>query len=266
MQRGEMSLAKSFAEQLLRQKLLDPPAAAVGGYYLLRVRDVARLHDWAENLANWFPWMADGAIIRAWQLIDEVRRRHEQVALELGPVRDRLLEAVARGLPLYTEGLRLLRDGLMLIENTVANGPSVGHALEQVNAYTEASDPAASATTFTGMRPDKPAAKPRRGARGLADAPFAYVYDVPLRAALAKGVLEPGAIITATTDAHLKVHVQSDGTLRLDDDRTFAMISEVAVAVGDPSLTDYWSWVVGREKRHLAEVVRPLRDLPQLTT
>jgi hypothetical protein len=138
MSNGSMIQAESFfdgaaaAEMLLLEKRRDVPAAAIGGYFLLKIRDYARMHNWANNLANWFKWMPDGCIIHAWQMInDGVNEPGDEER-----VRERLLEAQQRGIPLYTEGVRLLFDGLKQLD-TIARGGDreVADALKMVHTY-----------------------------------------------------------------------------------------------------------------------------------
>lgn len=98
------------ARDLLRDKMKDHVSAAIGGYYLLKVNRQDLMYDWGQNLANWFPWMADGPIIYAWQLLkgqDGANNREEIIR--------HLLKAVHRGLPIFTEGLRLLYEGILLV-------------------------------------------------------------------------------------------------------------------------------------------------------
>jgi hypothetical protein len=87
------------AEKLLRDKQADPFGAALGGYALLRLHELARLHDWAQNLADWFPWLPDGAIVAG-----------EQAALSGDHARavTNFCEAARRGLPVYADGFSML--------------------------------------------------------------------------------------------------------------------------------------------------------------
>ena len=96
-----------MAEDLLQHKFRDPIGAAVGGYFLLRLGRFGRLREWAANLANNFGWLPDGAIIDAWLHLHMARERNDNGEYTLA--RNRLLDAASRGLPLYTEGLRLRR-------------------------------------------------------------------------------------------------------------------------------------------------------------
>jgi len=113
---GEYRHAQSLmpeedAEQLLYDKRKDPAAAAIGGYFLLKTGALSRLHNWAENLSNWFEWLPDGAVIHARQLLMEGTNSPERIRR----VRDLLLEAIDRGLPVFTEGFRLLYDSLLRV-------------------------------------------------------------------------------------------------------------------------------------------------------
>src|SRR5262249_844788 len=56
-------------------------------------------------LANWMQWLPDGAVIDAWY-------RMRLPKPDFVKARQRLVEAVARGLPIYTRGLRSLIGGL----------------------------------------------------------------------------------------------------------------------------------------------------------
>jgi hypothetical protein len=153
-------LANRAAETHLEAKLGDPTAAAIGAYYLLRVGDLARLHDWANNLANWIPWLPDGAVIHAWQLLRQPQPDATQA-------RQRLLQAVERGLPIYTEGLRLLYDGLQLFDaDAEGRDEPITAALGQLRPFVAAMNPAAPTITFTGRSPTKPSAVPVFGLPG----------------------------------------------------------------------------------------------------
>ena len=67
-----------------------------------------QLHDWPKNLANWFPFLPDGCVIWAWLLIYQKPAERSEIARYL-------FMAAERGIPIYSEGLRLLTDGLRLL-------------------------------------------------------------------------------------------------------------------------------------------------------
>jgi hypothetical protein len=112
--RGNYDAAKSMAQLLdgayfaLAEKMQDPVTAVIGAYLLLRLERFDLLHDWARNLANWFPDMSDGAIIWACQLLEQGKEWHEAARY--------LQIAAERELPIYTEGLRMLVDATDRLE------------------------------------------------------------------------------------------------------------------------------------------------------
>jgi len=91
------------AEELLADKERNPIEAALGGYALLRIGDLEMLHDWPKHLEEWFPWLPDGAIIAG---EFEARQRRYIDAITS------LVEAVNRGLPVFTEGYSTLMSRL----------------------------------------------------------------------------------------------------------------------------------------------------------
>ncbi len=108
------------AEEMLLHKTRDPNAAAVGAYLLLRLRRFDLMRDWAGNLAKWWPKLADGPIIRAWQLIHQ---RGNEAEIE------RLLRTAAEiDPPVFTQGLKLLGEGLRII---ATDGDETRQRMEQ---------------------------------------------------------------------------------------------------------------------------------------
>ena len=114
LQRGDLYSAEAMAEWcdqaygMLKDKFDDPYAAAVGAYLLLKLRRFSQMHDWGRNLANQFPFLPDGCVIWASQLM-------QQPSSDPTEIRKYLLQSMERGLPVYSEGLRLLTDGLRLM-------------------------------------------------------------------------------------------------------------------------------------------------------
>jgi hypothetical protein len=138
------------AEKMLKEKLEDAVAAAVAGYFLLRVGEHSRLHDWTRNLADWITWLPDGPVIRAFHVLS-------QKDPDMKEVRERLLQAVERGIPLYTQGLRMLFDGLNML-NTRAGGkdPLLQQALQNVRPYAATARWNSPVTSFTAIEPSHP--------------------------------------------------------------------------------------------------------------
>jgi hypothetical protein len=143
---------ESVAEELLRQKVQSPMGAAIGGYYLLRAGALDRMHDWPNNFANWLPWLPDAALIHAWQLL--------QTGNSVDEAAERFLQSARRGVPLYTEGVRLLIDGLELTLHhrdiaSVLRSP-LEDALAWIRRYASALDRDQSLTTFNARHPSEP--------------------------------------------------------------------------------------------------------------
>ena len=182
------------AEDLLYNKLSNPSAAAIGAYYLLRLEKFDRLHNWAKNLANWKDWLPDGSIIWAWQLIKEGRKSGN---IDMDEIRFRLLQAANRGIPIYTEGLKLLLEGLKLLSYTNTEDEEIKKALSKISRYAEAANWNSTVTTFNGIHPEKPNKKSRKGSpRNRSN--IAYIYDVPLKSMMNENSLTQNDIIEIT--------------------------------------------------------------------
>lgn len=137
------------AMHLLWDKLDDPTGAAIGGYLLLATGHLFKVN-WTNNLADWMKWLPDGAVVHAWHVL---RQKGGDGKL----ARKWLIEAAERGVPLYTQGLRLLFDGLNIFDMRAdSKDEEVKAALESIRPYAAAADWRAPVTTFFGHDPAKP--------------------------------------------------------------------------------------------------------------
>ena len=98
-------------ESALREKLRSPLAATVAAVLLLKGNQFERMHDWARNLANWFPDMPDGVVIWTEQCRRMARGR---------PLDPQLLawftrELCKRSLPFTSDGFDIASDLLRSI-------------------------------------------------------------------------------------------------------------------------------------------------------
>lgn len=269
MQRGDLSTAQSLydelqlAEELLRQKMVNTNAAAVGGYFLLRARDLERLHNWANNLANWFEWMADGPVIHAWQIIMESKDKSKQRSGLLEQARMRLLEAVSRGFPIYTEGLRLLRDGLLYFDSRAqGKDTEIATALTRIGAYAGAADWSATNTTFTGKSPGTPEAGARKGTP-KDKAHLIYVFDVPLAEILSKAKIKPNeALIAEVSGKKLHTILKESGELQLEDGRTFKDLGALQKHATGDTRNAWWTWRTAGDDESLDSIATSLRISP----
>ncbi|WLE01019.1 caspase family protein (plasmid) [Agrobacterium leguminum] len=66
---GRMAVRRDILGETLREKRQSPVAAAIAGSILLRSGHLEDLHDWPRNLANWYEWLPDGALLWAEALI-----------------------------------------------------------------------------------------------------------------------------------------------------------------------------------------------------
>lgn len=106
---GVPQLLRVQAKEILAEKFDNPVAATVAAYTLFRVAD--QQHEewqtWLENLANEFSHLPDGLIILGWHRIRSGQAER---------ARQPFTEALARGLPMYSEGVRLLRSGFNFLQ------------------------------------------------------------------------------------------------------------------------------------------------------
>jgi molecular chaperone DnaK len=148
------------AQDLLYQKRRYPIAAAIGAYALLRFGELERLHDWTNNLKNWFKWLPDGICIRGEHLA--LLGQHEE-ALEV------FCELPERGLPYFSDGLSYAVNRLRLYTSLdekpfkadkLELAVSILKRLETFVPFVNFRRPV---LTYTGVNPSKPDAVPVQG-------------------------------------------------------------------------------------------------------
>lgn len=132
----------SVPVNMLFDKLENPFAAAAGAYVLVDDLEIGTTpspswRQWITNLANWFPALADGAVLEGRAL---QRTGEEDAAL------GRFLEAFDRGMPLFAEGVRLLLEGLLSYQSEP--GDRVDRATRSVRRWASWLDPREPFTTL----------------------------------------------------------------------------------------------------------------------
>lgn len=148
------------AEALLRKKREQPIAAAVGAYALLRLGELERLHDWSGNLMKWFEWLPDSAAIRGEHL---ARTGDHKEALRA------FCQLRTRGLPYFSEGLSYAVDRLRLYRGIgekyfdAEDLKECEAALALLEPFCHFTDFGKPLTTFTGLDPGRPDARPVGG-------------------------------------------------------------------------------------------------------
>jgi hypothetical protein len=186
------SRAAETAEAMLFEKTTDPFGAVVGGYALVMLGAFARMHSWSRNLSDWFPSVADGAIIHA------TRRLREGTRASDTEVREQLLTAAARPTPILSQGVELLHRGLRLLRKEAAEDAAVEAAYQRVDTLAAAMDWSRAFTTFASLDPNTPQVPAPTGipepAQGLQWLPEGDGY-VSTSLPLEPGGLEAGGFV-----------------------------------------------------------------------
>ena len=100
---GRLDLGHETAEQLLNAKRLDPLAGALGCYVFLRSGRVSELGRAVSNMRRMYPTLSDSHVLRAEY---EASRGNAKAAEQA------TREAVATGVPIFSEGLSRLLDAV----------------------------------------------------------------------------------------------------------------------------------------------------------
>lgn len=150
---GEMAMEEA-AGQFMQDKFLDPYAACVAGHFLTRIGKLEMMRDWSRNLADYFPFIADGCVIEGWRRLtlstergnkpwpewrlkrpppSSPRNPEPNAARPDDPLEDatrRFLEAHARGIPNFYFGCEKLLEGMMFCYDRIRN-PELKEELER---------------------------------------------------------------------------------------------------------------------------------------
>ena len=139
------------AEKLLDAKESDPFGAAVGAYALLQFGELDRLHNWTENLMNWFQWLPDGLSIRG---------EHLARIGDHGQAIEAFVQLPLRGIPQFSIGISYALNRLRVYtrptqkefpEKLLARARQALDYLEQVAGFVDFQRPL---LTTRGLRGD----------------------------------------------------------------------------------------------------------------
>lgn len=179
--RGRVDLASEIlasASDALFAKFQNPLAAAVGGYVLLSSGpsdEEASWPSWLSNLAEYFPHLPDGLILRARWLLARNREEDLEKAHEL------LYEAFNRGVPYFTTGVVWLIEGL---EQTSIGCPICTEILRKVRGVARSMD---LSQAFTSFSIGKPQARDAEETRPESSAPPGQALIEPDMDGLSRG-------------------------------------------------------------------------------
>ena len=147
----DTEMVREQTMNLLRDKRNDPLGAAIGGYFLVDDRSEKPPLDWLRHLANWSPWLADGAILYAQAALRFKQRSGVQEAV------DSLARASANGYPVFRRGIDICLDVWRVLKSSDISLPSeVEELAERFAAVRAATTRQSVFTTFFGARPDAP--------------------------------------------------------------------------------------------------------------
>ena len=139
---GEASLLVRQATALLCEKIEFPLPAALGAYVLLRT--CTNIEDdwrrWIDRLCHVFPNFSDGAILHGWSLL--------QCQRGIEDARDSFIEAYERGLPTYSEGIRMLQEGLSVFADESEGNERLRRAIEGADMLARRCNPSQAFTTI----------------------------------------------------------------------------------------------------------------------
>lgn len=147
---GQFAGATDLAKDLLYEKVDNPWAAAIGAYVLMRGGQLGRLRSWIERLDIDFPWLPDGTLLHAWTLL----RLENESAFDHSCAL--FLAAHQRGTPVYSQGLRLLLDGLKLACQRRPDDDALAAALARVQEVASCAIWRSPLTCCYGAEPSQP--------------------------------------------------------------------------------------------------------------
>jgi hypothetical protein len=254
----------SLAESVLRRKVNDPNTAALGGYHLLRTGELRRLHSWPANLADWMNWMSDGPVIRGWQLLRGATARPGETP------RQRFLQAAGRGLPIFSDGLRLLIDGLKVVGRGRHDDSEVAAAITRMGDYAAVTDWSHTILTFAGDDPGSPTPRPIPTARS-GEAGTLMLHSVTLDDLIARGLLRPGTLLRTSPRLTRRVKATSAYTAQVTADglicsgpHRFAEPNQALIAT-QPDITDGWYAWSTPDGETLDDLRRRARQWPPIS-
>lgn len=148
LQNGETDRAKFMASTVMdfeTAQKADPVAAIVGCYFLLKTHQLEKLEQWLNSLSEASKRLPDFWITRGWLLIQSPSKQ-----LEL--IEKAFVTAASYGLPVFTDGLRMLAEGARLL----GESPSMQSLSEKLGRYYGVVSGEQPYTTFPGINPNEP--------------------------------------------------------------------------------------------------------------
>jgi hypothetical protein len=142
------------ARDLMQAKSNDPIAAAAGAIALLGIDQADQIHSWLRNLAEWFPWLPDGAAAAA---ESSARLGQHRDAVEM------LMLLSARGIPLFSDALAWALDRLGRYERSsepMGDRAAIRALRQRLQPFAELGVSGRPLTTFRALDPNEPDDEP----------------------------------------------------------------------------------------------------------
>lgn len=153
--------AWDVADLMLQEKKQDPVSAAAGAYLLLKNRRLQQRRDWVDNLVEWFPYMADGAIVSAALALQREDAKESEI-------RAKLDVALGRGLPIFAMGASVLVETMAAVHRGKRETKRFHAAYLAAQAYARALCSKGAYFAFYGKSPAEPSWTPIYGLEGHA--------------------------------------------------------------------------------------------------
>lgn len=146
---NQLAETLQIADRFLQGKVGDPISAVAAGYFLLRNNKLAERRSWVRNLMNWFPQIADGAILHA-----ALSTKMDGVGE--AEVRKSIDVALGRGLPVFSIGATLLHQAMSSVHRGDREKKKFHQSYLALQAYVRAGSAVGPYFGFKGMSPAEP--------------------------------------------------------------------------------------------------------------
>lgn len=156
---SRLAEAWDVADLLLYEKTRDPVSAAAGAYVLLKNRRLLHRRNWVANLVEWFPYMADGAIVSAALALQREDAKESEI-------RALINLALGRGLPIFAMGASVLVETMAAVHRGKRETKRFHAAYLAAQAYARAHCLGGAYFAFYGKSPAEPSWTPIYGQEG----------------------------------------------------------------------------------------------------
>lgn len=146
---GKLTEAWHAADLMLYEKRNDPVSAAAGAYILLKIKRLQDRKAWVDNLVEWFPYMADSAIVSAALALQQENANEAEV-------RSMIQLALDRGLPIFAMGLSTLVKTMAAVHRGKRETKRFHSSYLAAQAYARAGCSSGAYFAFYGKSPAQP--------------------------------------------------------------------------------------------------------------